>query len=203
MRRFFLSGTAAVMATAAFAAPANAGILTAAAPSCDYPDPGQPFARWGDNANYFLTTGGHFEGVLEGWTLRGGARVVAGNEPWRVRNGSDRRSLHLPAGSRATTPSACVGLEEPAFRFFAKKKTGLLSSLVVDVQVETSLGLVVNVPLGVVLGNGTWKPSPKFLVVANLLPLLPGDKTPVRFSFTPVLGDWGIDDVYVDPWRIR
>jgi hypothetical protein len=40
-------------------------------------------------------------------------------------------------------------------------------------------------------------------VIANLLPLLPGELTPVRFRFTPVgLGAaWQIDDVYVDPFR--
>ena len=35
----------------------------------------------------------------------------------------------------------------------------------------------------------------------SLLPLLPGDRTPVAFQFTPLLGDWQIDDVYVDPRR--
>jgi hypothetical protein len=41
-------------------------------------------------------------------------------------------------------------------------------------------------------------------VLASLLPLLPGQRTPVRFRFTPVGGaSWQIDDVYVDPWRIR
>jgi hypothetical protein len=40
-------------------------------------------------------------------------------------------------------------------------------------------------------------------IVANLLPLLPGDHTPVAFRFTPVGlgGDWRIDDLYVDPYR--
>ena len=38
------------------------------------------------------------------------------------------------------------------------------------------------------------------LVVANLLPLLPGEHTPVAFRFTALGGDWSIDDVYVDPY---
>jgi hypothetical protein len=71
------------------------------------------------------------------------------------------------------------------------------------VYVKTSLGLVVPVPVGVVLANGQWKPTSPMLIVANLLPLLPGDRTPVAFQFTPVLGDWQIDDVYVDPFRAR
>jgi hypothetical protein len=41
------------------------------------------------------------------------------------------------------------------------------------------------------------------LILANLQPLLPGDRTPVAFTFTPLLGEWQIDDVYVDPRRFR
>ena len=119
-------------------------------------------------------------------------------------NGSrDSYSLHLPSGSSVETPALCVGLEHPTVRFFAKKNSGLLSTLAVSVYVKTSLGLVVPVPVGVVLGNGQWKATPQMLIVANLLPLLPGDRTPVAFQFTPLLGSWQIDDVYVDPMKFR
>jgi hypothetical protein len=37
------------------------------------------------------------------------------------------------------------------------------------------------------------------LILANLLPLLPPDRTAVRFTFAPLLGSYQIDDVYVDP----
>ena len=37
-------------------------------------------------------------------------------------------------------------------------------------------------------------------LIANILPLSHSDKTPVRFRFTPLLGSWQIDDVYVDPF---
>ena len=37
-------------------------------------------------------------------------------------------------------------------------------------------------------------------MVANLLPLLPGEHTPVRFRITSVgTGTWSVDDFYVDP----
>ena len=37
-------------------------------------------------------------------------------------------------------------------------------------------------------------------MLANLLPLLPGSKTPVQFRVTSVgLGTWWVDDFYVDP----
>jgi hypothetical protein len=202
IRRGLLAATTSVIAVGALAAPASAGILTASATCVDGAIT-QPFAPWGDRANYKAVTGGNFEGSTAGWTLKGNAKVVAGNEPWKVGGASHGKSLVLPAGSTAISPVACVGLKEPTMRFFAKKNRGLLSTLVVSVHVKTSLGLTVPLPIGVVLGNGQWKPSAPMLMVANLLPLLPGDKTPVAFQFTPLLGDWQIDDVYVDPRTFR
>ena len=52
------------------------------------------------------------------------------------------------------------------------------------------------------LGGGNWAPSLPTLLVANLLPLLPGRHTPVRLRFVPQgPGAWQIDDVYVDPFK--
>jgi hypothetical protein len=203
IRRVTLAAITAVAMTGAIAAPANAGILTASATDCGDESLSQPFAQFGDNSQYKLVQGGSFEGSLADYTLIGGAKVVSGNEPWKVGGSNHGKSLVLPAGSSVITPPACVGLAEPTLRFFAKKNSGLLSTLAVSVYVKTSLGLVVPVPVGVVLGNGQWKASPKMLIVANLLPLLPGDRTPVAFQFTPLLGSWQIDDVYVDPYRYR
>jgi hypothetical protein len=206
IRRGLLAATAAVATAMAFAAPASAGILTASATDCGDETLTQPFALFGDRANYKLVGGGSFEGGATGWTLRGGAKVVSGNEPWKVGGSGHAKSLVLPAGSSAISPTSCVGLAEPTLRFFVKKNRAPLlgiSTLAVSVYVKTSLGLVVPVPVGVVLANGQWKPTSPMLIVANLLPLLPGDRTPVAFQFTPVLGDWQIDDVYVDPMRVR
>jgi hypothetical protein len=202
IRRALLAATATIAATMAIAAPASAGILTASESNCGDETLSQPFRAFGDTASYKKVAGGSFEGSMTGWTLKG-AKVVSGNEPWKVGGASHTKSLTLPAGSTAISPSVCVGLAEPTLRFFAKKNSGLLTTLAVTVYVKTSLGLTVPVPMGVVTGNGTWKPTPRMLIVANLLPLLPGDKTPVRFQFTPVLGSWSIDDVYVDPMRYR
>jgi hypothetical protein len=206
MRRALLAAITAVAMTGAVAAPASAGILTASETNCGDETLTQPFAQFGDRANYKLVAGGSFESGTAAWTLKGGAKLVSGNEPWKVGGSGHARSLVLPAGGTAISPTACVGLAEPTLRFFVKKNRAPLlgiSTLAVSVHVKTSLGLTVPVPVGVVLANGQWKPSPTMLVVANLLPLLPGDRTPVRFQFTPVLGDWQIDDVYVDPARMR
>jgi hypothetical protein len=205
-RRALIAAITAMAMTGAFAAPASAGILTVSETNCGDETLTKPFAQFGDQANYKLVSGASFENGTTGWTLRGGAKVVKGNEPWKVGGSSHAKSLVLPSGSTAISPVSCVGLAEPTLRFFVKKNRAPLlgiSTLAVSVHVKTSLGLTVPVPIGVVLANGQWKPSPRMLIVANLLPLLPGDRTPVAFQFTPVLGDWQIDDVYVDPARFR
>jgi hypothetical protein len=199
--RAAVAALAAAAASAALAAPANAGVLTESATDCDAPVISHPFAQWGDNASYKPVGDSGFEAGAAGWKLSGGAKVVGGNESYTVAGADDSRSLELPAGSSATSPTVCVGLSEPTLRFFARKNSGLLSTMAVSIKVETSLGLVVTVPIGVDLG-GRWHPTLPMLMLGNLLPLLPGDKTPVQFQFTPLLGgDWQIDDVYVDPYR--
>jgi hypothetical protein len=200
MTRTALGAAAACVAAAALATPAQAGIITKSAVGCGTPELTKPFKPWLDYANYKLVDNGSFEDGTEGWTLTGGARVVNGNASQRVNDPKDSRSLLLPAGSTATTPPVCVGLDEPTMRYFARKNSGLLSIMTVSVQVQLELGGAwLTLPIGVDLG-GSWHPSLPNLVLVNLLPLLPPDMTAVRFKFAPILGGaWQIDDVYVDP----
>jgi hypothetical protein len=193
------------IALGALAAPASAGILTESATNCRDTALSQPFRPWGDLASYRLVPYGGFENPPAGWQLSGGARVVEGNETFKVRGAGDHRSLLLPAGSQAVSPTVCVGLVEPTLRFFARRNSGLLSTLLVEVQVETSLGLTAWAPvLPGDVGGSQWHPTLPHPLLVNLLPLLPNDRTPVRFRFTPLLlGSWQIDDVYVDPFRMR
>jgi hypothetical protein len=186
----------AFVVAAVVAAPAHAGVLTKSATDCGSPALTQPFKPWLDSSYYKQVDGGSFEDGADGWTLSGGARVVDGNTTRR--DGS--RSLLLPAGSSATTPPVCVGLDEPTLRYFAKAGS-LLSTLTVSVHVQLELGIWVTLPVGVDVGT-TWQPSLPHLVIANLLPLFPPDMTAVRFTFKPLLGSFAIDDVFVDP-RMR
>jgi hypothetical protein len=184
------------------AAPAHAGVLVKTATGCGTETLTQPFTRWQDSASYALVANGALESGAVDWTLSG-ASVVTGNEGYYVHAAQDSHSLYLPAGSSATTRAHCVGLSKPSMRFFARSaNTGLLASLKVEVLVESSLGLTLSLPIGNVSPGAAWSPSPRFLIVANLLPLLPGQQTPVAFRFTPQgTGSWWIDDVYVDPHR--
>jgi hypothetical protein len=193
--RAALSTAAAIAALAGLASPASAGILTKSASDCATPELTQPFKPWLDFSRYKLVDGGSFEDGAGDWTLSGGARVVAGN----AKQTAGARSVYLPAGSSATTPPVCVGLDEPTLRYFGKASS-LLSTLAVSVHVQLELGVWVSLPLGVDLGSA-WHPGLPHLVVANLLPLLPPDMTAVRFTFKPLLGGYQVDDVYVDPRR--
>ena len=143
------------------------------------------------------------EGGATGWSLSG-ASVVAGNEPFHVHGDADASSLALPTGSSATTAAVCVGLEHPTLRLFARSSGSVLSSLEVDVLFENAAGDVVTLPIAVLPAalHGRWRPTLPLPIVANLLPLLPGERTAVAFRFTPRgQAAWLIDDVYVDPFR--
>lgn len=196
-RRRISTVLAALVAVAAAAAPAaHAGPLVASA-SCESKPVAQVFLPWADPANYFLADGGTFESGAAGWSLAGSA-LAGGNEPWKV-SGEGSSSLSIPAGASATSGVECVGVTEPTLRFFAKgSELGVLS---VTVLYEDALGNTQRAPAGELAGTGEWTPGIQMVVAAALLPLLPDDKTPVRFEFTATSGSWQIDDVYVDPYR--
>lgn len=209
-RRLFLRTGAAAIAVAALAASAataNAGILVASAPACEDQALSKPFMPWLDIADYTPLAGGDFEGDGAGWSTTGDVAIADGNEPYRVGGADDANSLAMQAGSSATSPAICVGIEHPTIRFFAQRRsTGLLSSLStlgVEALTETATGAIVTTPVGVVASTGSWQPTLPLPIVTNLLPLLPGERTAVAFRFTAVGGDWSVDDVWVDPYNRR
>jgi len=160
----------------------------------------QRFSRWADPAEYKLVPNGRLESS-SGWRLEDGARTVADQEPWRVNNGGDDRALALPDGSRAVSRPTCAGLVEPTLRFFLKRVGGDAGDVLqVDVLFEDWGGTVRSVPIGFLVNSGRWAPSPPLALLVNLLPLLPDEKTPVAFRFSPRGdADWRIDGVHVDP----
>jgi hypothetical protein len=194
-----------IAAAAAFliSAPAQAATLVASDTNCSTSSLSQPFLPWADVAEYELAPGGNFEAGAPAWTLSGGARVVSGNESFYVDSASDSQSLSLPAGSSATSPTTCVGIENPDLRLFAVNSGDPSSTLAVSVNYETLLGPA-STQIGTVTSTGTWEPSAQMPLLVNLLPLLPNNETPVSFTVTPQgAGNWQIDDVYIDPWGQR
>jgi hypothetical protein len=175
--------------------PARAGLF-----GCDGQTAVQPFTPWLDPASYVLTTNGSLESTA-GWTLMGGAKLVAGNEPFDVNAASDSHSLALPSGSSVTTPWFCVTLLHPDLRLFAVNSGSVLSGLQVD-AITTVLGLKVTTPVGVLVASGSWQPTLPLPFLDGLLSLTQGT---VQFRFTPLGAGsgWQIDDIYVDPFKSR
>ena len=192
-----------VAATLVAAPSAQAGPLVASAGDCAAQELSQPFMPWADPAHYTLAPDGGFEEGGSTWSLDDGAAVVSGNESHYVRSADDTRSLELPSGSSAKSDTMCVGIEHPTLRLFARNTGSPLSGLRVEVHFEDALGEVHSLPIGVVAAGSSWQPTQPMVIGANLLPLLPGEHTPIAFEFTPVGfgGNWRIDDVYVDPYR--
>jgi hypothetical protein len=187
-------------AAAAFAvlpaAGASADLINTS--DCDGAALSQPFAAWGDSAQYKLLPGGNFEGSLDGYTLHGNAKVVSGNEQF----GPGAKSLSIPAGSSVLTAATCVNSANPTYRFFYKSQGGLLGLLpvmTVSLVYESGLLGIVELPLGVVLPSGKWAPSGKQLTLASLGSLVADGSVPLALRFTSVAGTWTVDDVYVDP----
>lgn len=201
--RAFLATAPLIVAWLTFAPPAQASPLVASAESCDAQELSQPFMPWVDPANYTLAPDGGFEEHGSSWSLEGGAAVGTGNETFYVRDAGDKRSLRLPGGSSATSAAMCVGIEHPTLRLFARNTGSPLSTLKVKVLFEDGLGQTQSVPIGVVAAGDSWQPTQQMVIGVNLLPLLPGERTPVAFEFIAKGsgGNWRIDDVYVDPYR--
>ena len=173
-------------------APAGAGLGIA----CPNPT-SVPFAPWADYANYAFVPDGGFESGASGWTLTGGASVRAGNESFYVHSGYDLRSLSLPAGSSATTPTMCIGLLSTKMRFVAAGDRGA------KVKVQIIYRGLLSSVLGILDGgtidtSGAWEPSPQMTMLGGLLPLLTQG---VQFRFVAVNGSSTLDDVYLDPMK--
>lgn len=198
--RLLLVSACATLAALALCAPAaSAGPLVASA-DCDEERLTQPFLPWLDVAQYQFAPDGGFEAGGEGWA-RDGASVDTGNEGFYLHDENDSASLEMPAGSSARSPTVCVGIEHPTIRFLAKRTTVDPASMTVDVLFEDAMGNVLSAPIGGVGGTSSWEPTAPMPIVANLLPLLPGEYTPVQFRFETGSGSLRIDDLYVDPTR--
>jgi len=190
---------AGVLASLTLARGAQAGLLTPLVGGCAGQEFTQPFLPWLDPASYVLAGDGGFESNASGWTLRGGAAVVSGNEPWRVRAAADGHSLSLPAGAQATSPASCIGLLYPTTRFFARGSGGTLK---VDARVTVG-GVSTSVPVGLVIPGESFSPTLPLPLLANLTAPLAGSSASVALTFTALDGAVQLDDVYIDPFKVN
>ena len=184
-----------VAAVAAMVAPAPANALLGLGNPCGE-QMSQPFAQFGDNSSYTLIPGGSFESGATAWSLKGGAAVVDGNEPFAD---SGSHSLYLPAGSSATSPFMCAGTLSPTLRVYGFSST-TNTALSVQILAKNIFGLLTVLNVGIVYpGQTSWAPTSSALFLQSLGALLT-NTTSIAFRFAPVNGSWTIDDTYVDPF---
>ncbi|HMI81663.1 MAG TPA: hypothetical protein VK480_07735 [Solirubrobacterales bacterium] len=196
MSRKFL--VAMVVALVAVAFPA------ATAQACPYTGAEQVFKPWGDLSFYVLGPDGGFENGASGWALSGGARTVHGNESFHLNDPSDSRSLSLPAGSSAVSPSVCMSIDTPHFRMVARNTGDPASYLKVEATYSL-LGLLHTKTLNDVKAGPTWAPTQQLSTVLTLSTVT-GTLTPsaINIRITPVGdGKWTVDDLYIDPFARR
>jgi hypothetical protein len=188
-----LGGLALAAVPAAFA---QAAIISTSA--CDSSALSRPFVRWGDENVYKLVPGGDFESSLSGWTFGGGARVVAGSEPFGATGKAGSSSLSLPAGASVQTPFTCVNAAYPTFRFFGRNN-GLLSTVLVSVVYRDPILGTVTLPVGAVALSGNWQPTLPMLTASAVEGALSGGTAQVALRFTAIGGASQIDDIFIDP----
>jgi hypothetical protein len=184
-----------VAVVAALAVPAAASAACPSAPTT------KAFQTFGDSSNYALAPGGTFESGAPGWGLNG-AYVANGSESFAVHSPSDSKSLAIASGGVAVSPTVCVDIDHPTFRFFAKRTSGGWGVLNVKLRWTGTNGAVNETVVGSLNGATTWQPSPAYNL-SRTLPLQDADQTiPVQFVFDPENygGAFAIDDVYVDPY---
>jgi hypothetical protein len=161
-----------------------------------------PFQFWGDVGQYTPLQNAGFELGSTGWTLAGGARVVADNESWWIGSRADQHSLELPAGGSAVSAPLCIDETYPHFRLFAKKLALAKGDLKMDVLFFDGKGNVKNTKAFTYTSSLTaWLPTGTVKIG-----LFDGGATgvaPVAFRFTAKDRGYRIDDVYVDPMSRR
>ena len=203
-----LAGFAQILAVGALAVgTVGAGATTAlaAAPtlSCAARSQATVFAPWGDQAPYFLVSNGGFENGSTDWTLSGGAKVVNGNESYYVGKASDGHSLSIKPGGTAETRPMCVSRGEDTIRLFVNNSHVSGAILHVDaVVVNPDNGAVGTTAFDVNgdVPSSPWTPTIQ-LKIPNLLGGSGTEQLTLRFSLRGTSTTWGIDYVYIDPFK--
>jgi hypothetical protein len=158
----------------------------------------QPFTPWEDTLDYFLAPDGDFSAGAFGWQLEG-AQVVDDNEPWYVHGGDVAAAVRMESGASATSPTICVGQDDPTMRFFARSVGDPGGTLDVEVLWTDADGIPQELTIGTVSADGAaeWTPVAPLAITANTYEMT------VAFRFTAhgTGSAWLIDDVYVDPYR--
>jgi hypothetical protein len=162
----------------------------------------QSFSAWSDYGQYTPVLNAGLEDGSAGWTLSGGAAVVAGNEPWKIGGASNTNALDLPAGSAAVTAPICIDATYPYFRLFARNaSTGKTAMKIEVLAYDTKGKLLKTTAYDYTATTSSWQPTGT-VNISVFTPKTTVAAAPVAFRFTPTGpgAHYQIDDVYVDPW---
>ena len=199
-KRLALTGTIVVAAVGAV------GVSPASARSI----PCQPralstaFSQWGDQNDYFTVTDGTFEAGAASWSLLGGAKVMPGQQaPWMVNGANHTSAMVLPPTSRASAPQTCVIVGEEYFRFFYRAPASRAAFMNVTVRASSNVTSKMNTITLKGTGTAGWFVSPPIAIpnVRTASPL--GQTQMVDISFRAITGEWAVDDVMIDPFKVR
>ena len=189
--------------TAALGAAAlTLAVVPAAEAACSATPTTKAFAAFGDNADYSLAPAGAFESGATGWSLSGSS-VANGNEPAKIHGSGDTKSLAISATGQAVSPTFCVGIQHPSFRFFARRTSGTWGVLNVKLRYKGADGATNETTVGSVSAGDTAWHATASIPLSTVLGLWNGDQSAsVQIVLDPedYGGAWAVDDVYVDPY---
>jgi hypothetical protein len=195
-RRMWCTFVAVLAATGLSVCAGSAGASLSLLPSCGATT--HPFTPWGDTASYCAFPNLGLESGSAGWSLKGTASVVAGNEPWHV-SGAGTHALQLAPGASALSAPLPVNLLDPWLRFFAHSANanGPLQVQVVFRGLTGNLTGLLNFGSLAQGSFSSWQPTQKVLS-ALALPALTMTAQ-VQLTSQAKSGSWQIDDLYLDP----
>lgn len=179
------------------------GRLTERAAACTSEVDGQPFAPFGDGADYTLLPGGTFEGGAPGWLLENDATIVSANSSFFA-SGQGASAVAIPKGGKVTTSAMCLTEFHPTLRFFARADGSSAARLRVEVLYEDLGGSVSRMMIAYLKPTESWNPTVIIPLHVDLRAAVARDRTTAvafRFSAEDGEGTWLIDDLYVDPYR--
>ena len=111
IKRTLVALAAASAAALAMSAPAHAGLLADSAKDCDDPSAAKVFRPWLDLASHSRARLGAHAESASAWDLDDGARIVDGNEPWKVGGSKHDSSLLLLLAPRRR-PASCASASD-------------------------------------------------------------------------------------------
>jgi hypothetical protein len=161
------------------------------------------FSPWGDTASYFQVSNGGFENGSTDWALAGGAQVVSGNETYMVGGAGDSHSLRLSPNSSAESRTFCVAAGEEIIRMFVANTHVSGAILHVDVTVRNPTTGALGYTAFDVNGDvqsPAWAPTMQ-LHIPKMFGGNGTEEVTLNFTLRGTSATWGIDDVYVDPFK--